>query len=106
MTGYIFEEGAFGMYDNYKWDFQNMTKTSDAQWDIGAQEMPLLGARPMIYFEKGKADASGLMTNTSTWKMTTVEKYGIVHRYAVLTPYNSNISTNKSTVWKVIGATS
>lgn len=105
-TGYLMENDAFGVYDNFKWDFVNRTTVGSAKWDVSAQPLPLLGSNVMIYYETDKADATSLMTNTSTWQMTTVEKYGFIHRYAVLTPYNSAIGSKVNPVIKVVGATS
>ena len=105
-TGYLFEKGAFAAVDNIKWDFLNRTRVDEAIFDVSNNILPSLGSQVGVYYNRFKNDASSLQSTTSEWSMTTGEEYGFVHRYAVLTPYNSDIANNVNPVVKIVGATS
>lgn len=107
-TGYLFEEGSFAYVNNYKHDFVKGTQLNggSVKWDVTPVAMPFINEQVMTYYEEDKADASSLMTNSTSYLMTKVEKYGFIHRYVILGPYNQNISTRFNPVIKVVGATS
>lgn len=107
-TGYLWEQGSFAMVNNYKDAFVKGKSLNGGsiKWDISRVPMPFINERVMTYFEEGKADNSSLMVNSSQDIMDTVKKFGFVHRFVILTPYNSNISANVNPVIKVVGATS
>lgn len=106
-TGYLFEEGSFAYVNNFKHDFVKGSSLGDhVKFDISDVEMPFINERVMTYYEKDKADASSLQTNSSQYQMSMVEKFGFIHRYVILTPYNSAIGSRFNPVIKVVGATS
>jgi len=103
-TGYLFEKGAFAAVDNMKYDFRVGTKVNEAVFGVSNTILPKLGSQVGTFYNKFATDASGLQGTTSTWKMTTGEEFGFIHRYAVLTPYNSDITTKLNPVIKIVGA--
>lgn len=105
-TGYLWEEGSFAYVNNFKHDFVQGTQLfgGSAKWDVTAMAMPFINEQVMTYYEEDKADASALMTNSTSHIMTKVEKYGFIHRYVILGPYNSAIGSRFNPVLKVVGA--
>lgn len=105
-TGYMFEEGSFAYANNFKHDFVQGTSLNggSTKWDITPNAMPFINEQVMTYYEEDKADVSSLMTNSTQHIMSKVEKYGFVHRYVILGPYNSAIGSRLNPVIKIVGA--
>ena len=104
-TGYLFEKGAFASIDNIKWDFLNGSQVGEAVFGVSNNILPKLGSQVGVYSNRFLNDSSALMDNTASWKMSTGEEWGFLHRYVVLTPYNSDISTRVNPVVKIVGGT-
>lgn len=105
-TGYLWEEGSFAYANNFKHDFVQGTSLNggSTKWDITPMAMPFINEQVMTYYEEDKADVSSLMTNSTQHIMSKVEKYGFIHRYVILGPYNSAIGSRFNPVIKVVGA--
>jgi hypothetical protein len=104
-TGYMWDKGSFAYVNNFKHEFVKGETVGDfAKWDISSMAMPYINEQVMTYIEEAKADASGLQTNSGEYIMSKVTKYAFVHRYLILTPYNSDITTRINPVVKIVGS--
>lgn len=102
---YLLEDGSFAVIPNFKYEFRAGESTSDAKWSISDMSVNYLNDRVAMYWEKGKADNSSLMTNSSQSFMSVVEKYLFVHSFYVITPHNDDIATIVNPLLKIKGLT-
>ena len=101
---YMVKNGSIGEVVNHKPDFVQKTKSDDGwKWDITDQPFPHLNKKVDVLYRKIAADASGVMDNTAQLLTTTVEQWGFLHRYCLVSNYNSSLTTQANDILKVKG---
>ena len=105
-VGFMIEDGAVGVAQNFPWEFRTAIATSDAQWGITDTNVPMLGNRINTYYNTGKADASAEGGTLAESRMTTYEEFGFLDKFYLVSSYNSDLATRANNIVKVKGATS
>jgi len=104
--GFMIEDGAVGIAQNFPWEFRSEIATSDAQWGVSDTAVPMLGNRINTYYNKGKADASAEGGTLAESRMTTFEEFGFLDKFYLVSSYNSDLATRANNILKIKGATS
>lgn len=101
-SGYFVKEGAFGLVESYPIEFlQRASVGTTAKWDIGSMNLPLTKMRPLLYEEDYKADTNSVNSGRPTSRMTVGKKIGMGVSFAVLSSYNSDLSSRVNDVLRV-----
>jgi hypothetical protein len=101
-SGYFVKDGAFALVESYPIEFlQRASVGTTAKWDIGSMNLPLAKMRPLLYEEEYKADTNSVNSGRPTSGMTVGKKIGMGVSFAVLSSYNSDLTTRPNDVLRV-----
>lgn len=104
--GWLFRDGAMGVFENYPYDFRNGTSFAGKQWSISDVEIPWTRMRANIYTNTEATEATSLITGgPASTKMTHFEEMAIWTRFYVVFRYNSDLTTRANDVVKITGLT-
>lgn len=102
---YMMTDGAIGGVQNYPFDFRQGTVVGDKKWGIMDTPAPYIGERLNVYYNKEAVDASGLGDTTSHLRMTSMEEWGFLDKFFLVSNYNSDLTSRVSDIVKVVGLT-
>lgn len=102
---YMMRDGAFGGVQNYSFDFRTGTNVDSKVWGITPIAVPYVGERLNAYYNKEAVDASALGDTTAHLKMTSMEEWGFLDKFFLVSNYNSDLTTRVSDIVKVVGLT-
>jgi hypothetical protein len=105
-VSYMLRDGAIGGVQNYPFDFRNGSTVDSKVWGIMDTPAPYIGERLNVYYNKEAVDASSLGDTSSHLRMTTMEEWGFLDKFFLVTNYNSDLTTRVNDIFKVTGATS
>lgn len=106
-NGWLFRDGAMGVFENYPTDFRNGTEFAGKKWSISDVELPFTRMRANIYTNTEATEATSIVSGSpSDMKMTHFEEMAIWTRFYVVYRYNSDLTTRANDVVKIAGATS
>ena len=105
-VAYMMRDGAIGGVQNYPSDFVDGTTVGEKKWGIMPTPAPYIGERLNVYYNREAVDASGLGDTTSHLNMTSMEEWGFLDKFFLVSNYNSDLSTRPNDILKIIGATS
>lgn len=105
-VAYMLRNGAIGSVQNYPYDFRVGSVVDSKVWGIMPTPAPYIGERLNVYHNKEAVDASSLGDTTSHLKMTTMEEWGFLDKFFLVTNYNSDLTSNVNDIIKITGATS
>jgi len=105
--GYMFRDGAIGVFENFPSDFRKGTEFAGKKWAVSDMDLPFVNMRANIYTDTNATNATSLITSgvDSNLIMTSYEEMGIWVRFYVVYRYNSDLSTRVNDVVKVQGLT-
>lgn len=103
---YMLRNGAIGSVQNYPYDFRTGSVVDSKVWGIMPTPAPYIGERLNVYHNTEAVDASGLGETTAHLKMTTMEEWGFLDKFFLVTNYNSDLTSNVNDILKITGATS
>lgn len=106
--GYMFRDGAIGVFENFPSDFRKGTEFAGKKWSVSDMDLPFVNMRANIYTDTNATNATSLITSgiDTNLIMTSYEEMGIWVRFYVVYRYNSDLSTRVNDVVKVQGLTS
>lgn len=106
--GYMFRDGAIGVFENFPSDFRKGTEFAGKKWAVSDMDLPFVNMRANIYTDTNATNATSLITSgiDTNLIMTSYEEMGIWVRFYVVYRYNSDLSTRVNDVVKVQGLTS
>lgn len=106
-NGWFVRDGAIGLYDNFPWDFRNMTEFGGKKWSITDVEMPYTRSRHNVYVNTEATEADAIITpSTDTnLKMTHFQEMAMWDRFYVVYRYNSDLTTRQNDIVKIKGLT-
>lgn len=106
-NGWLFRDGAIGVYENYPFDFRNGTEINGKTWSISDVELPFMRMRANIYTNSEATEATSLITSGSDSNliMSHFEEMAIWARFYVVYRYNSDIATRAQDIVKISGLT-
>ena len=102
---YLMLDGAIGSVQNYPFDFRMGTVVDSKVWGIMDTPAPYIGERLNVYHNREAVDASSLGDTTAHLKMTTMEEWGFLDKFFLVTNYHSDVTSVKTDIVKVTGAT-
>ena len=105
-VSYMMLNGAIGSVQNYPFDFRTGSAVDSKQWGVMDSPAPYIGERLNVYTNKEAVDASALGDTTAHLKMTTMEEWGFLDKFFLVSNYNSDLTSRVNDILKVIGATS
>lgn len=111
-NGYMFRNGSIGAIENFPYDFEKGTETSDGRkWSISDMKLPFTNMRANIFTNSQATNATALIDpvggkNDSNLKMTAFEEMAIWYRFYVVFEYNSDLVNRVNTVVKIKGLNS
>lgn len=105
-VSYWLRDGAIGGVQNYPFDFRTGTVVDSKVWGIMDTPAPYIGEVLNVYNNKEAVDASSLGETTSHLKMTSMNEWGFLDKFFLVSEYNSDLSTRPNAIVKTIGATS
>jgi hypothetical protein len=103
---YLMVDGAIGGVQNYPFDFRMGTVVGQKVWGIMDTPAPYIGERLNVYHNLEAVDASALGDTTAHLKMTSMEEWGFLDKFFLVTNYNSDLVNRVNDIVKVTGATS
>jgi hypothetical protein len=105
--GYMFRDGAIGVFENFPSDFRKGTEFAGKKWAVSDMDLPFVNMRANIYTDTNATNATSLITSgvDTNLIMTAYEEMGIWVRFYVVYRYNSDLSTRVNDVVKVQGLT-
>ena len=103
--GYMMRDGAIGSVQNYPFDFRTGTNVDSKVWGVMDSPAPYIGERLNVYNNKEAVDASALGDTTSHLKMTSMEEWGFLDKFFLVSNYNSDLTTRVNDILKIIGLT-
>lgn len=106
-NGWFIRDGSIGMIENYPYDFRMGTNIDGRQWSISDMEMPYTRMRANVFVNNAPTEATALITpsTSSNMKMTHFQEMAIWHRFYIVYPYNSDLTTRANDIVKVKGLT-
>lgn len=106
-NGYLLRDGAMGVFENFPYDFRAGTKIDGREWSISDMDIPFTRMRANIYVNNAATDATALVTSgtDSNLIMTHFEEMAIWHRFYIVYPYNSDLTTRANDIVKISGLT-
>jgi len=105
-VAYMLRDGAIGGVQNYPSDFRDGTMVGEKKWGITDSAVPYVNERLNVYYNKEAVDASSLGDTTSHLRMTSMEEWGFLDKFFLVSEYNSDLTSRVNAILKVIGATS
>ena len=103
---YLLLDGAVGCVENYPFDFRVGTTVDSKVWGIMDTPAPYVKERLNVYHNKEAVDASSLGDTTAHLKMTSMEEWGFLDKFFLVTNYTSGLTTRVQDIVKITGATS
>lgn len=105
-VAYMMRDGAIGGVQNYPSDFRDGTSVGEKIWGVMDTPAPYIGERLNVYYNREAVDASSLGDTTSHLNMTSMEEWGFLDKFFLVSNYNSDLTTRANDIVKVVGATS
>jgi hypothetical protein len=102
---YLMLNGAIGSVQNYPFDFRMGTTVDSKVWGIMDTPAPYIGERLNVYHNREAVDASSLGDTTAHLKMTSMEEWGFLDKFFLVTNYHSDLVNVLTDIVKVTGAT-
>lgn len=106
-NGFMFRDGAMGVYENFPFDFRNGTEFAGKKWSISDIEIPFTRMRANIFVNNEATDATALVgagTDTNMI-MTHFQEMAVWNRFYIVFRFNSNLATRANDVVKIKGLT-
>tara|TARA_R110000787_G_scaffold153428_4_gene267289 strand:+ start:1666 stop:2739 length:1074 start_codon:yes stop_codon:yes gene_type:complete len=103
--GYMFRDGAIGIFENFPSDFRNGVSFAGKSWSVSDMDLPFVNMRANIYTDSQATNATSLITSgtDSNLIMTHFEEMAVWVRFYVVYRYNSDLSTRSNDIVKVQG---
>ncbi|HEY5590681.1 MAG TPA: hypothetical protein VIK55_06645 [Paludibacter sp.] len=102
---YLLVDGAIGSVQNYPFDFRTGSTVDSKVWGIMPSPAPYIGERLNVYHNKEAVDASSLGETTGHLRMTTMEEWGFLDKFFLVTNYTSGLASRVQDIVKITGAT-
>lgn len=100
-TAYMVKDGAIGIQQTYPAIFvANESRIPGIEFSIGAQPLPQTGMKPLIMKQTQAYDETALSSHQAAG-MSLVENYKVGVSFAVVSTYNSDITTRVNDVVKL-----
>lgn len=105
--GYLVRNGAIGLFENFLWDFSNMTQFGGKTWNISDVPLQNLRMRVNTFVNLEATDATSLFASVTNKNlvMTHFEEMAFWARFYVVYRYNSTITTKANDIVKLVGLT-
>jgi len=103
--GYMMRDGAIGSVQNYPFDFRTGSNVDSKVWGVMDTPAPYIGERLNVYNNKEAVNASSLGDTTSHLKMTTMEEWGFLDKFFLVSNYNSDLTARVNEILKIKGLT-
>jgi hypothetical protein len=104
-SGFMMRDGAIGSVQNYPFDFRTGSNVDSKIWGVMDSPAPFIGERLNVYNNKEAVDASSLGETTGSLNMTTLEEWGFLDKFFLVSNYNSDLTTRVNEILKIVGKT-
>ena len=106
--GYMFRDGAMGVYENFPYDFRNGTKINGKEWSVSDMEIPYARMRANVYTNSDATNSESLITpgKDTNLTMTHFEEMAMWLRFYVVYDPNTELATRSNDIVKLAGLTS
>jgi hypothetical protein len=106
-NGWLIQDGAIGMIENFPFDFRNGTSIGGRTWSISDMKLPHINMRCNIYVNNEATDATALVnpSTSSDMKMTHFQEMAFWNRFYIVFPPNSDLTNRPNPIVKIKGLT-
>ncbi len=106
-NGYLVRKGAVGVYENFLWDFANMTNFAGKSWSISDVPLKNLRMRVNVFKNMEATEATSLFAAVTNKNlvMTHFEEIAFWARFYVVYRYNSDLTSRANDIVAIKGLT-
>ena len=103
--GFMFRDGAVGVFENFPSDFRKGTSFAGKEWSVSDTALPFVNMRANIFTDSNATNATSLFTSgtDSNLIMSMYEEMGIWVRFYVVYRYNETLGTRVNDIIKIQG---